>query len=133
MAIDYQALYEQLCNLLPKPSAKTIDGEWQGRGYLRQAWPLVTDEGETVLRMEWRMGHEKFGHIDVPLAFTYGGIGLADLIVADKTGLTKEFVKEAVVFIIGRALAYLEREHGCTNKGPARPLIADEAPTSDKG
>lgn len=133
MAIDYQALYEQLCNLLPKPSAKKITGEWEGRAHVRQARPLVTEQGATILCIEWGGHNDKFGHIEVPLAFAYGGIELADLVVADKNGAFKEVDTETAVFIIGRALAYLEREHGCTNKGPPRPLVADEPPSTDKG
>ncbi|HEU4408661.1 MAG TPA: hypothetical protein VFS43_25595 [Polyangiaceae bacterium] len=132
-SIDYQALYENLCNLLPKPSAKQITGDWEGRGYVRQAWPLVTAEGRAILRVEWRMSQDKIGHTDVPLTFAYGGIGLADLVVAEKRGPFKEVDTEAVVYIIGRALAYLEREHGCMSKGPPRPLVADEPPPADKG
>lgn len=125
MAIDYQALYENLCNLMPKPGE--LEPTWLGRAKLHMACPAVSEEGEAVLRIYWASSaaskEERKGNFDVPLTFAYGGIGLAEIIVSERSQNKPWHVEvKTASFIVGRALAYLEREHGCVCKGPPKPL-----------
>ena len=61
-----------------------------------------------------------FGHIDVPVDFAFGDVGLAELVIAGRSGTFRSVASENASYIVARALAYREREHSCMSEGPPR-------------
>jgi hypothetical protein len=114
-SINYQALHAELCQFLPKNIEVSEDYK-RGLDYSTKRHPnradcAVTGAGETVLRIHYWVrgsdGNNINAFFDVPLAFAFSEIGLAELL----SGLDTIEAARDRTNIIARAIAYLENEH----------------------